>query len=102
VSVRWKDTTSYRQGERGKVPPIEYEAEVGDARISVHRYLGLPGWFLTVRGLIEIDRDEIQTPDGDVMEDPKEAQERALHMVQEALATRLDEIERAIRALEAP
>lgn len=39
--MRWKDTTSYSQGEkRGKVEPRTWEAKIGTVTVTVTKYLG--------------------------------------------------------------
>jgi hypothetical protein len=55
--VQWKDTTSYSYTDKERIPRI-WEATIGSIRLSVHRYVGLDGWYLstnpdicTTRGL---------------------------------------------------
>lgn len=47
----WEDRSSYSQGERGTKDPTIWELERDGIRISVHRWHGLSGWFLTCHAL---------------------------------------------------
>lgn len=55
----WVDATSYGNygRDRGRVAPSSWELMCGRTRISVHRYLRLPGWFVSANGpAVHIDR----------------------------------------------
>lgn len=69
--MNWTDTTGYARGQQGKKEPTEWTLKSGDLSISVHRYLGLPGWFVSCYQL-NIDRKKLQS------EDLKHAQVEAL------------------------
>ena len=48
--THWKDTTSYRRGERGNVEPSCWTASGVLVCITVHRYHGCgDAWFVTCR-----------------------------------------------------
>lgn len=44
--VQWKDATSYSYNDKERVPRI-WETTIGAIRLSVHRYIGLDGWYLS-------------------------------------------------------
>ena len=46
--MQWKDQTSYSQNEKDRTPRV-LTLEADNIRISVHRYIGLDGWFLSTR-----------------------------------------------------
>ena len=51
--VEWRDVSSYRQGERGKVEPRCWETDVGAFRVVVHRNIHYPPdvWLVSIHGL---------------------------------------------------
>jgi hypothetical protein len=59
-NAKWKDATSYSRGERGKSEPNAWSLDLGAAiEITVHRYLSLPGWYVSTRGALEVSRHEL-------------------------------------------
>lgn len=57
MSVKWKDATSYSQGQRGKIGPNSWEAEISGYKIWISSgHLYYPDeWIMNCRGL-DIER----------------------------------------------
>ena len=60
--MTWIDTTSYPRGTQGQRPPTEWTLKAGNILVCVHRYLDLPGWFLSCFQL-NLDRKKLQAED---------------------------------------
>lgn len=46
LDTTWKDTSSYSQGERGKVEPTAWDLDLDGLRVTVHRLHLIDGlWF---------------------------------------------------------
>lgn len=79
MTPQWKDTTSYRQGERGKVEPSSWSLTGTHVQITVHRYIGCgDAWFVTCPQA-RIETSMIDGPTIDA------AKEQALHKVRDRL-----------------
>jgi hypothetical protein len=83
----WKDTTSYQRRERGVIEPNTWSIE--SIGLIVHRYLGLPGWYMTARQ----DDNECRELESEKLED---AQKEALRLLHEMRKERLREIEQIV------
>lgn len=82
LKVDWQDQSSYSAGERGTKEPSVWETRVGDMRVTVHRYFGCTGWFLSchVMGLSQVQLDS---------EGVDDAKAEALRAIRDLLKTRL-------------
>ena len=78
--IEWTDTTSYSQGQRGKVVPDQWTVESGRISVTVHRYVGCGDvWFVTCHAIKVMDR-ELQS------EKLSDARIEALAIVKDAVA----------------
>jgi len=57
--MEWVDESSYSRGQRGEVEPSVWELKGAPGRLTVHRYIGLEGWFVTCRDL-DLERHELR------------------------------------------
>lgn len=57
----WRDETSYSKCDNVKTPRVWVIGDSG-AKVTVHRWVGLEGWFLT-SGALGLDKYALQTLD---------------------------------------
>jgi hypothetical protein len=85
--AEWKDTTSYRVGERGNLAPRSWTLSGNLVRINVHRYLhSKSGWYVTCQQ-VNIDSYCLNEP---LLEDAKR---EAVTLVRDKLRRISDELE---------
>ena len=78
--IEWTDTTSYSQGQRGKVTPSQWTIESGRIAVTIHRYAGCGDvWFVTCHA-IKVVTHELQS------EKLSDARIEALAIVKDAVA----------------
>lgn len=77
---QWKDESSYSRGERGTREPTVWR--MSDLRLSVHRYLNLPGWYMSAHD-DGIDKHELKATDAE------DAKREALQTLVDARKRRL-------------
>jgi hypothetical protein len=82
----WKDTSSYAQGERGKIEPSAWELKLPNIRITVHRLYRIPDcWFMSCH-LVGIEGQNLNCGDLEA------AKVKALAIVKAKLSTALEEM----------
>lgn len=82
----WRDVTSYSQGDKKRIPRV-WELEGTPAKITVHRYSGIPDtWFVTCRE-IGLETKALALVDID------DAQQEAISIVQERICQRITELQ---------
>lgn len=87
MSQRWRDETSYSRDDKERIPSV-WAWRTKSMRVCVHRYLSLPGWYLSVSGgHISMTRHNLQTEDLGV------AKEKALMTVVIQLRQLVTELE---------
>lgn len=82
MSLKWTDETGYSQTEKPPRVPRVWRAKVPGMKISVHRYHGLQGWYLTCLDL-DIELQALKP------EDVAQARIQASAMIQVALEKRI-------------
>jgi hypothetical protein len=87
-AYQWEDATSYSRGERGKVEARAWR--IPALGLTVHRWQGLPGWFMTSH-LDGLDKRELEA------ETAHDAKREALRRVHEANVARLKLVERVLK-----
>jgi hypothetical protein len=96
MSVKWKDETSYSQGEAHPRTPRVWRADLPGVTFKVHRYHGCAGWFLTCR-VFEIDTLQLKP------ESLVEARAQATAKIQIELEKRIKQYQQAVEIIcEAP
>ncbi len=82
--IKWKDTTSYSRGERGKVTPRSWTCEIGEFNLCVTRHIhhDPTAWISICDGVLH-SGNELESKD---LEDAKqEAIDEFVAIFQEAL-----------------
>lgn len=74
--MNWIDESSYSRSQRGKAEPDIWSLKGAPDRLTVHRYHGLDGWFVTCRTL-GFDVHQLEA------EDVEAAKAEAIELVRE-------------------
>lgn len=87
ADVRWIDGTSYSRGERGVKPARAWDLDC-KLRMSVHRWHGCEGWYLTAPDL-RLDKAPLKSAD------PDDAKAEAIRLVRARLRELWDSFDAA-------
>lgn len=99
--LRWVDSTSYSQGERGKVEPRTWSlcsSRLGQIKVSITRRLYSTGWVIAIVGLTATGRHEHEIADLPAVD----AKSAAVEYLRQLMTTRIAEIESALPVLNEP